>query len=83
MKTLRLRMKIIDYLEKNGPQPTNIIQDHLNDTTRHGTTPAQLGNILAKNKEFRKVGKTMKASIISGSYEVQVWGLSTEHGRAE
>jgi hypothetical protein len=72
-------MKIVEYLEKNGPQATNTIQDYLNVTTRHGTTPAQLGNILAKNKEFRKVGTTMKASIISGSYEVQVWGLSTEH----
>lgn len=79
MKTLRLRMKIIDYLEKNGPQPTNIIQDYLNVTTRHGTTASQLGNILAKNKEFRKVGKTMKESILSGSYEIQIWGLKNEH----
>lgn len=78
MKTRKLKIRIIEYLESNGPQTTNRIQDYINRTTRHGTTSQQLGNVLSKNKDFRKVGMAMRAGILSGSYEVVVWDLVKE-----
>lgn len=82
MRTARLRQKIVEYLNEQGPQATPTIMEYLNGATRHGTTSAQLGNILSKNPEFTKVGEVYKASMVSGEYKVVVWGL-TEHGRAE
>jgi hypothetical protein len=49
--------------------------DHLNDVTKWGSTPSQVGNILSKNKDFTKVGSTYRKGILSGSYEIAVWAL--------
>ena len=46
----------IKYLKENGSAPTGAIYDHINDTTRHGTTMNVLGNILAKDPRFKDVG---------------------------
>ena len=78
MKTRKLKIRIIEYLAVNGPQTTNQIQDHINCTTRHGTTSQQLGNVLSKNKDFKKAGTALRAGILSGSYEVVVWDLVKE-----
>jgi len=75
MKTERLRNKIIKFLQENGPQDSAKILDHLNDVTKWGSTPSQVGNILSKNKDFRKVGSTYRKGILSGSYEIAVWAL--------
>ncbi len=77
MKTQRIRIKIVQYLEDNGPQPTYAIQDYINETMRHGTTSQQLGNCLSKDKRFKKVGSAFRGGILSGGYQVCVWDLTT------
>jgi hypothetical protein len=76
MGTKKMRIKIIKFLKENGPQATNIIMDHINDTTRMGTTPNELGNVLARDKRLVKIGRSVKAGVLSGQYEVCVWGLA-------
>ena len=78
MRTTRLRQKIKKFLNVRGEANTTEILEHVNSTMRHGTTPQQLGNVLSKNKDFRKVGMAMRAGILSGSYEVVVWDLVKE-----
>ena len=78
MRTNKIRLKAIQYLLDNGPQPTNKILDHINDTTRHGSSSQQLGNVLSKNKAFVKVGNTMRQGVLSGYYEICVWGLAQD-----
>lgn len=75
-KTIRLRRKIAKYLENKGKASFTSILTHLNDTTRHGTTSQQLGNILAKNNEFRNCGKVFQKSMLSGGYDVTVWEMN-------
>ena len=78
MKTRRIRIKIAEFLKENGPQPTYAIQDYINECMRHGTTSQQLGNCLSKDKRFIKVGAARRNGILSGGYEVCVWGLNEE-----
>tara|TARA_B100000686_G_C16409957_1_gene771697 strand:- start:476 stop:718 length:243 start_codon:yes stop_codon:yes gene_type:complete len=75
MKTTRIRQKIRGFLEEHGPQSTSNILDFINSEMRHGTTSQQLGNVLSKDKHFKKVGTTMKNGILSGSYEICMWDL--------
>ena len=76
MKTKRLRTHIITYLRENGAKSTTEIKDHLNQRTRHGTTMNQLGNILAKCSEFRKLEEpAMVSSVTHSGYKVCVGEL--------
>lgn len=74
MKTLRLRQKVKDYL-KRGPKSTAEILEHINTTSRHGTTTQQLGNILSKDKEIVKVGYIRRLGSRYGSYHICEWNL--------
>ena len=76
MKTKRIRILIAAYLEKEGKANFTKILTHINDTTKHGTTSQQLGNVLAKNTEFRKCGMVFQESILSGGHEVTVWEMN-------
>ena len=76
MRTRRLRQQIKKYLEKHGECNTHQIQEHLNSTMRHGTTPQQLGNVLSKDKDIVKISNTRRAGTLSGSYEICVWALA-------
>ena len=78
MRTLRIKEKIVEYLEENGPQPTNKILEHLNEVLRWGSTSQQLGNVLSKGKAFDKVGTTQRQGICGGRYEIVVWGLKED-----
>ena len=75
-KTKRIRSLIAAYLEKEGKASFTRILTHINDTTRHGTTSQQLGNVLAKNTEFTKCGMVFQESMLTGGYEVTVWEMS-------
>ena len=76
MRTRRLRQQIKKYLEKHGECNTHQIQEHLNTTMRHGTTPQQLGNVLAKDKDIVKVRTTKRGGAVSGAYNLCVGALA-------
>lgn len=68
--------KIINYLHEVGPKNTRQILEHINTTTRYGSTPSEVGNLLAKHKTyFRKVEEESVYSALSGCYNICVWGL--------
>ena len=78
MKTARLRRMIKGYLA-DKPRTTTEIKDHINSNYKHGTTSHVLGNVLAKDASFRKVGTAVISTQslgVSHSYSVTVWGLS-------
>lgn len=70
---VKLLNLIVKTLEQNGPMSTPSILEFVNSTTRHGTTMNELGNVLAKNKEFQQHGMTWTRSLMGGRYEVRVW----------
>ena len=51
--------------------------DHLNERFRWGATMNQVGNILAKDPRFAKVGH-QRGQFRGSVYTVCVWSLSTE-----
>jgi hypothetical protein len=74
VKTARLRQKVKDYL-RGGPKSTAEILDHINMTSRHGTTTQQLGNILSKDMDIIKVGYVRRLGSRYGSYNICEWCL--------
>lgn len=82
MKTTRIRNLLIEYLNEQ-PRSTAEILEYINSRTKHGTTTHVLGNILAKDRRFKKVGTTMRMSCadrIPHSYSVTIWGLNNFEG---
>ena len=55
-KTTRLREEVRILLEERGSANTVEIFDHLNERFRWGATMNQVGNILAKDTRFDKIG---------------------------
>ncbi len=77
-RTRRLREAIRVLLEEKGSANTVEVFDHLNERFRWGATMNQVGNILAKDRRFAKVGH--KRGQFRGSvYTVCVWALAEEH----
>ena len=74
-RTKRLRKAVADYLEVNGRSNTVDIFDHLNDRFSWGATMNQVGNILAKDLRFQKVGH-VRDFFRGGRYTVCVWDLT-------
>ena len=68
--------KINNYLDEKGPRKTRQILEHINTTTRYGSTPSEVGNLLAKYHYFVKIDQDSVYSALSGSYNVCVWGLN-------
>lgn len=79
-RTTRLRNEVEKYLEKNIEASTGAIFEHINNTTRHGTTMNVLGNILAKDPRFEKTGITRVKSLNGGGYTHMVWQLREKQG---
>ena len=75
MRTTRLREKIKKFLNERGQANTTEILEHVNSTMRHGTTSQQLGNVLSKDKDIRKIATTKRGGALSGRYEICVWTL--------
>ena len=55
-KTSRLRNEVETYLHENNTANTVEIFDHLNSRFKWGATMNQVGNILAKDNRFEKIG---------------------------
>ncbi len=74
-RTRRLREEVMDLLENKGTANTVEIFDHLNERFRWGATMNQVGNIMAKDNRFSKVGH-VRGQFRGSVYTVCVWGLS-------
>ena len=74
-RTRRLRAEGLSLLEERGTANTVEIFDHLNDRFRWGATMNQVGNIMAKDSRFSKVGQ-IRGPFRGSVYTVCVWGLS-------
>ena len=76
-RTRRLREEVLSLLEDKGSANTVEIFDHLNERFRWGATMNQVGNIMAKDSRFSKVGH-VRGPFRGSVYTVCVWGLSLE-----
>jgi len=74
LKTQRIREKIKRYLE-GGAKSTIEILDMINNSSRHGTTCQQLGNVLSKDRDIVKIGHVKRGGIVSGTYNICEWAL--------
>ena len=77
--TKRLRIAVYDYLENYGNANTTQIFDHINSRFRWGTSMNQLGNILAKDSRFEKVGFLSNSSGNGYRCRLCIWGLKKEN----
>ena len=77
-RTRRLREAVLVLLEEKGTANTVEVFDHLNErSSMWGATMNQVGNILAKDSRFTKVGH-QRGQFRGSVYTVCVWSLSTE-----
>ena len=74
-RTRRLREEVLSLLEDKGSANTVEIFDHLNERFRWGATMNQVGNIMAKDSRFSKIGH-VRGPFRGSVYTVCVWGLS-------
>ena len=72
-KTRRLRSEISEYLEHVGEANTTAILDHINKRFRWGATMNQLGNVLARDSRFTKVGFDEGTDVGGFRMRVCVW----------
>ena len=73
-KSYRLRKRIKEFLA-TGPKSTAEILEHINVTTRYGTTKNQVGNILSGDADIEPVGMVRVVGVKSNSYKVKQWKL--------
>ena len=76
-KTTRLRNEVETYLNENNTANTVEIFDHLNSRFKWGATMNQVGNILAKDNRFEKIGH-VRGQFRGSIYTVCIWSLSTQ-----
>ncbi len=72
-KTRRLRSEISEYLDNVGEANTTAILDHINKRFRWGATMNQLGNVLARDSRFTKVGFDEGTDVGGFRMRVCVW----------
>lgn len=79
-RTKRLREEVYKFLGERGRANTVEVFDHLNQRFSWGATMNQVGNILAKDKRFQKVG-SVRDFFRGARYSVCLWSLSgRDHG---
>ena len=74
-RTGRLREEVRTLLEERGSANTVEIFDHLNERFRWGATMNQVGNIMAKDRRFSKIGH-IRGQFRGSVYTVCVWSLT-------
>ena len=74
-RTRRLREAVLVFLGEKGNANTVEVFDHLNERFRWGATMNQVGNIMAKDKRFSKIGH-IRGQFRGSVYTVCVWGLT-------
>ena len=75
-RTGRLRNEIAQYLEDNGESNTSQILEHINKRFRWGATMNQVGNILARDSRFEKLGITEGTTMAGFRERVCIWALA-------
>ena len=75
-RTKRLRSEIQDFLNEVGEANTTDILDHVNQRFRWGATMNQLGNVLARDRRFVKVGFDEGTDIGGFRMRVCVWSIA-------
>ena len=76
-RTRRLRTEISEYLDDVGQANTTAILDHINKRFRWGATMNQLGNVLARDSRFTKVGFDEGTDVGGFRMRVCVWSKSS------
>jgi hypothetical protein len=76
-RTMRLRTEIATYLGNVGEANTTDILDHVNQRFRWGATMNQLGNVLARDRRFVKVGFDEGTDIGGFRMRVCVWSIAS------
>ena len=76
-RTQRLRTEISSLLAEVGEANTTTILDHVNQRFRWGATMNQLGNVLARDGRFVKVGFDEGTDIGGFRMRVCVWSMAT------
>lgn len=54
----RMCERVCSYLADRGEAPFHHIKEHINTTTRHGTTSSELSNLLSKDPRFERTDAT-------------------------
>ena len=75
-RTQRLRQEISTYLSEVGEANTTDILDHVNKRFRWGATMNQLGNVLARDRRFVKVGFDEGTDVGGFRTRVCVWSMN-------
>ena len=75
-RTGRLRNEIAQYLEHNGVSNTSQILEHINKRFRWGATMNQVGNLLARDRRFEKLGITEGTTMAGFRERVCIWALA-------
>lgn len=78
MKTKRITQKVERFLLER-PRSTTEIKEHLNSTTKDGTTSHQLTNVLSKNKNIVNLGKVARSGNVCNKYKVCEWTLAENY----
>ena len=76
-KTNRLRNEVEIYLQENDTANTVEIFDHLITRFKWGATMNQVGNILAKDNRFEKIGH-VRGQFRGSIYTVCMWSLKVQ-----
>ena len=76
-RTTRLRSEITTYLSQVGEANTTAILDHVNRRFRWGATMNKLGNVLARDRRFIKVGFDDGTDVGGFRMRVCVWSMAT------
>ena len=74
-RTGRLRNEIAYFLKSNGNCNTSQILDHVNGRFRWGATMNQVGNVLARDSRFRKLGLSEGTTMAGFRERVCIWAL--------
>ncbi|MAK96122.1 MAG: DUF3860 domain-containing protein [Candidatus Thermoplasmatota archaeon] len=74
-RTARLRNEIAQFLEANGVSNTSQILEHVNRRFRWGATMNQVGNVLARDRRFEKLGITEGTTMAGFRERVCIWAL--------
>ena len=80
-RTKRLREEVHRFLGERGRANTVEVFDHLNERFSWGATMNQVGNILAKDTRFDKIGH-VRGQFRGSTYTVCVWGLRSLEAHA-
>ena len=75
-RTGRLRNEIAEFLSQNVTSNTSQILDHVNQRFRWGATMNQVGNVLARDTRFEKLGLTEGLTMAVFRERVCIWALA-------